>query len=84
MPLHKIPKRRFKFPVALVDASHEELPNCLGVVVGVFDSVPIAMLAELDYQEGTPNTRTRVVRLKQKIPVGTRLDPRVHLLPVAE
>jgi hypothetical protein len=67
-----------------VDASQEQPPNCLGIVLGIFPSVPIAMLAELDFQEGTPNARTRVIRVKEKLAVGTKLDPRVHLLPVEQ
>jgi hypothetical protein len=70
--------------VALVDVSSEDPPVCMGVVLGIFPSMPIALIAQMDFEEGTPNARTRVVRVKERLAVGTKLDPRVHLLPVEE
>jgi hypothetical protein len=68
--------------VALVDASSEEPPFCLGKLVSLHQSPALAMIADLDYRSGEINPRTRVIRLNKPLPIGAMVDSRVDVAPM--
>ena len=69
--------------VALVDATSEAPPFCLGKLVSLHQSPALAMIADLDYRSGEINPRTRVIRLNKPLPIGALVDSRVDVAPVS-
>jgi hypothetical protein len=60
---------------ALIDATTEQPNKYLGTVISMHLTRSEVLICEMDFQEGTPNSRTRVVKLKQRVAPGTLICP---------
>jgi hypothetical protein len=69
---------------ALIDASKENLPLSTGVVVSRHASVGSAVLAQILWEEGQTNPRSRIVKLAKPLDTGESVDPLHHLEPMDE
>jgi len=69
---------------ALVDASYEAPPHCLGRLISLHPTEVSGRIAELDWAGSQINPRTRVVTLNRPLVVGALVDARTDLAPLAK
>lgn len=68
----------------LLDASKEDLPLSLGVVVSRHEKVMQAIAAQILFEQGVPNARTRIIKLANPVPEGSPIDPGSDVAPMTE
>jgi hypothetical protein len=68
---------------AILDASTEQPGKCLGTVISMHHTRSGVLIYQMDYEEGTPNARTRIVKLKQRVAPGMLICPD-DLQPIKE
>jgi hypothetical protein len=66
----------------LVDASREDLPLSLGVVVSKHGRLMDAICAQILFEQGQENPRTRIIRLAKPVPEGSPIDPGSDVAPM--
>jgi hypothetical protein len=68
-------KKQHTFNWTLVDASTEQPGKYLGTVISTHYTRSEILICQMDIEEGDPNARIRVFKLKNRVAPGTLVTP---------